>query len=231
MCGRYTQVRPEPELAAFFEAEDLADLPPARYNVAPTDPTAVVVERDERRVVTAYRWGLVPHWAQDPRVGGRMISAGAETIERSPAFRDSFARKRCLVPVDGFYEWLRTPDGKRQPYYITSADGTPLALAGLWSSWRPPGDDTPTIRTCAIVTTTPNELLAPIHDRMPVIVSRDSWSLWLDTTSDHRGELRGLFEPSPADGLIAYPVRQFVNSVRNNGLELIRPLAEPVASP
>src|SRR5450631_3434327 len=132
MCGRYTQVRPEPELAAFFEAEDLADLPPGRYNVAPTDPTAVVVERDGRRVVTAYRWGLVLHWADDPRAGARMINARAETIERLPVFRDAFARKRCLVPVDGFYEWRRSPDGSRQPYYITSADGSPLALAGLW---------------------------------------------------------------------------------------------------
>jgi putative SOS response-associated peptidase YedK len=225
MCGRYTQVRPEPELADLFDAEDLADLPPGRYNVAPTDPTSVVVERDERRVVTAYRWGLVPHWAEDPRVGARMIIARAETIERSPAFRDSFARKRCLVPVDGFYEWRRTPDGGRQPYYITSTDGSPLALAGLWSSWRPK-DEGPTLRTRAIVTTTPNELLAPIHDRMPVIVARDAWPLWLDTTVDHRAELRGLFEPSPAAGLLAYPVDRFVNSVRNNGPELIRPLDE-----
>ena len=136
MCGRYTQVRPEPELAALFDAKDLADLPPGRYNVAPTDPTAVVVERDQRRVVTAYRWGLVPHWAKDPRVGGRMINARAETIERSPAFRDSFARKRCPVPVDGFYEWRRTLDGKRQPYYIPA----PTAHLSPWLGSGRAGD-------------------------------------------------------------------------------------------
>jgi putative SOS response-associated peptidase YedK len=228
MCGRFTQARPEPELADLFEAEDLTDLPAGRYNVAPTDPVAVVVERDHRRALTAYRWGLVPRWAEHPKVGGRMINARAETLERSPAFGASFARKRCLIPVDGFYEWLRSPEGQREPYYITSNDGSPLALAGLWSSWRPAGDDGPPLRTCAIVTTAPNELMAPIHNRMPLIVPRGSWDLWLDTTIDRRPELRGLLEPSPADGLLAYPVGLLVNNVRNNGQELIRPLGERV---
>jgi putative SOS response-associated peptidase YedK len=153
-----------------------------------------------------------------------MINARAETIQRSPAFRSSFARRRCLVPVDGFYEWRRSDDGQRQPYYITTVDGSPFALAGLWSSWRPAGGEGPPLRTCAIVTTTPNELLAPIHDRMPVIVPPASWELWLDTTGDHRPELAALLQPSRSDALLVYPVGSLVNNHRNDGLQLIQPV-------
>ena len=229
MCGRFTQTRLVPELAELFEAEDLVDLPGERYNVAPTEPVAVVVEREHRRVVTAYQWGFVPSWAEDPRVGSRMINARAETIERSPAFRDSFARKRTLIPVDGFYEWRRSADGRRVPYYITSTDGSPLAFAGLWSSWRPAGQDGPPLRTCAIVTTTPNQVMAPIHNRMPVVIARDAWELWLDTTVKPPAELLALLRPSPDDALVAYPVGPLVNNHRNDGPELIRPVGEPAA--
>ena len=223
MCGRVTQARPTSDLARIFDAEDLAELEAGRYNVAPTQPIAVVVERDDRRALTAYRWGLVPPWAPDPKVGSRMINARAETLACSPAFRYSFERKRCLVPVDGFYEWLRSPDGRRQPFYVTTADGSPLALAGLWSSWRPPDEDIPPLRTCAIVTTTRNELLAPIHNRMPVIVPPDCWALWLDPATADRGEHIGLLRPAAVEGLVAYPVGRLVNSPRNDGRQLIEP--------
>ncbi len=144
MCGRFTQERPASELAEIFGAEPLVDDPGAHYNVAPTDEALVVVQREERRAITAYRWGLIPHWAKEARVGSRMFNARAETITASPAFRDAFVRKRCLVPVDSFYEWKR--EGTvRQPYRIVRSDGRPLALAGLWAGWKDPGDrDGPT---------------------------------------------------------------------------------------
>ena len=139
-----------------------------RYNVAPTDEAAVVVQREDRRAVTAYRWGLIPHWAKEAKVGSRMFNARAETITTSPAFRDAFVRKRCLVPVDSFYEWKR--EGTiRQPYRVVRRDGAPLALAGLWAGWRDPATET-VRRTFTIITTTPNEALADLHDRMPVVI-------------------------------------------------------------
>ena len=138
MCGRFSQQRPASELAEIFSAEPLVDDPGPRYNVAPTDDALVVVQREERRAITAYRWGLIPHWADSAKVGSRMFNARAETLTASPAFRDALRRKRCLVPVDAFYEWRR--EGEiRQPYTIARADGRPLVLAGLWDGWRDPG--------------------------------------------------------------------------------------------
>jgi len=224
MCGRFTQQRPTSELAEIFGAEDLADLPGGRFNVAPTDEAAVIVARDERRAVTAYRWGLVPHWAEDPRVGSRMFNARAETLATSPAFRDAFRRRRCLVPVDSFYEWRR--EGKlRLPYRIVRTDDRPLALAGLWSGWR--DRDTGEIRrTFTIVTAGPNELLRPIHDRMPVVVPPEAWERWLEPEPGDPGELLGLLAPVDDPLLVAYPVSRRVNDVRNDGPDLIEPLTD-----
>lgn len=230
MCGRVTQRASSEELARLFDAEDLAQELGGRFNVAPTQPIAVVVESEDRRVVTSYRWGLVPPWAESPKVGGRMINAREETIETSPAFRHSFRRKRCLVPADGFYEWLRTPDGHRQPYYVSRADGTPLALAGLWSVWREPDVEGPLLRTCAIVTTTPNALLARVHDRMPAILGPERWSTWLDPGCEDVGELRAMLQPSPAAELVAYPVSNLVNSVRRDGPDLLTAIGPSIRS-
>ena len=150
MCGRFAQQRPASELAEIFAAEPLADDPGPRFNVAPTDEALVVVQREERRAITAYRWGLIPHWAEGAKVGSRMFNARAETLTTSPAFRDAFVRKRCLVPVDGFYEWKR--EGTvRQPFLIGRADGLPLTLAGLWSGWRDPATER-VVRTFTIIT-------------------------------------------------------------------------------
>lgn len=222
MCGRFTQERPASELAEIFGAEPLVEEPGARYNVAPTDEALVVVQRDERRAVTAYRWGLIPHWATAAKVGSRMINARAETITVSPAFRDAFARKRCIVPVESFYEWKR--DGTiRQPYRIVRRDGMPLALAGLWTGWREP--DTGAVRrTFSIVTTTPNEAIATLHDRMPVVLERETWDRWLDPRRADPSELMGLLAPSEAD-LEIYPVGRDVNDVRRDGPELIARIA------
>jgi len=222
MCGRFTQERPASELAEIFGAEPLVEDPGAHYNVAPTDEALVVVQRDDRRAVTAYRWGLIPHWATAAKVGSRMINARAETITVSPAFRDAFVRKRCIVPVESFYEWKR--DGTiRQPYRIVRRDGEPLALAGLWAGWREP--ETGAVRrTFSIVTTTPNEAVATLHDRMPVVLERATWDRWLDPRPADPSELMGLLAPSEAD-LEIYAVGRDVNDVRRDGPELIARIA------
>jgi putative SOS response-associated peptidase YedK len=223
MCGRFSQQRPASELAEIFAAEPLADELGPRYNVAPTDEAFVVVQRDERRAIAAYRWGLIPHWAADAKIAGRTFNARAETLSSSPAFRDALQRKRCLVPVDGFYEWRRA--GRiRQPFHIARSDGGPLALAGLWAGWREPAGTVR--RTFTIVTTTPNAMMAQLHDRMPVVVPERSWSLWLDPTLTDPGELHGLFLPSDEIALTATPVSRLVNDVRNDGPALVVPLDE-----
>jgi putative SOS response-associated peptidase YedK len=223
MCGRFAQQRPASELAEIFAAEPLTDDPGPRFNVAPTDEALVVVQREERRAITAYRWGLIPHWADAAKVGSRMFNARAESLTTSPAFRDAFRRKRCLVPVDGFYEWKR--DGaRRQPYLIGRADGRPLTLAGLWSGWRDPAADR-VVRTFTIVTSGPNDQMADLHDRMPVVVPEAAWSTWLDPRLDDLAELNGLLAPNEGVALRIVAVGPLVNNVRNDGPELIEPVA------
>ena len=222
MCGRFSQQRPASELAEIFAAEPLGDDPGPRYNVAPTDEALVVVQRGEQRAITAYRWGLIPHWADAAKVGSRMFNARAETLTDSPAFRDAFRRKRCLVPVDGFYEWHREGT-RRQPFAIARADGRPLALAGLWSGWREPAGER-VIRTFTIITTVPNDQMAGLQDRMPVVVPEAAWARWLDPAVHETGEMFGLFEPSDEIELRIWPVRPLVNNVRNDGPELFEPL-------
>ena len=232
MCGRFAQERPASELAEIFAAEPLADELGPRYNVAPTDEALVVVQREERRAITAYRWGLVPHWSTDLKSGSRMFNARAETITTSPAFRAAFQRRRCLVPVDAFYEWRRL-GSERQPYAIGREDGSPLVLAGLWAGWRDPASDpeAPLIRrTFTIVTTTPNTVMAELHDRMPVVLPPDAWDRWLDPTPADPGELLALLQPSDEIELRAYAVERLVNDVRRDGPELLVPLAADLAA-
>ena len=224
MCGRFTQQRPTSEIARIFEAEDLAGDEGGHFNVAPTDEAAVVVQRDDRRAVVRYRWGLAPSWAE-PRHASRAFNARAETLATSGLFRDAFRRRRCLVPADGFYEWLRT-EGGRQPMRIHDPADAPLALAGLWTGRR---DDATGEwqRTFTIVTTRPNAFMEPIHDRMPVVIPRASWAAWLDPTPREPGELRALLEPRDDVELAAYAVVPLVNNVRNNGPELWEPAGAP----
>ena len=222
MCGRFTQQRPASELAEIFAAEPLADELGARFNVAPTDDAYVVVQREDRRAITAYRWGLVPHWARDLKTGSKMFNARAETLTTSPAFRDAFKRRRCLVPVDSFYEWKR--EGTvRQPYLVAQPDGRPLALAGLWAGWKDPDTDV-VRRTFTIITTTPNDALTDLHDRMPVMIPDGAWDRWLDPAPADPGELIGLLQPTDELALRVYAVNRDVNDVRRDGPELIAPL-------
>jgi len=224
VCGRFSQQRPASELAEIFAAEPLSDELGPRFNIAPTDPAYVVVQRDARRAVVAYRWGLIPHWAESAKVASRMFNARAETLGRSPAFADALRRKRCLVPVDGFYEWHRTP-GRPQPYTIGRDDGSLLVLAGLWSGWRDPALDE-VVRSFTIVTTHRNDQLAWLHDRMPVVLPEGSWDAWLAPDADP-SELRNLLEPSDAVALRIRPVSDLVNNVRNDGPALVQPIDLP----
>ena len=228
MCGRFSQQRPASELAEIFAAEPLVEEPEPRYNIAPTDDALVVVQREDRRAITAYRWGLIPHWADAAKVGSRMFNARAETLTASPAFREALRRKRCLVPVDGFYEWRR--DGaRRQPFAIARDDGRPLVLGGLWAGWRDPTADR-VVRTFTIVTTRPNDQMADLHDRMPVVLPDSAWSTWLDPELEDPAELQGLLEPSDEVALRIWPVSALVNNVRNDGPELFEPV-DPAARP
>jgi len=223
VCGRFTQQRPTSELAEIFDAVDLADDEGGHFNVAPTDDAAVVVQRDDRRAIVRYGWGLIPHWVEDAkRQAAKTINARAETVASAPSFRDALRRRRCLVPVDSFYEWKRE-DGVRQPYRIARADGRPLALAGLWAGRRDP-ESGEVRRTFTIVTTRANEQIAGLHDRMPVILAPSAWATWLDVAGTDPGELHGLLVPADGMPLDVYPVVRLVNNVRNDGPELIAPL-------
>lgn len=225
MCGRFTQQRPTSELAQIFGAEDRVMLPGGHFNVAPTQDAAVVVQREEQRAVVAYRWGLVPHWARDLKVGSRMFNARSETVATSPAFRDSLARRRCIVPADSFYEWKREGT-TRQPYRILREDEKPLALAGLWSGWKDPASGEWT-RTFTIITGDPNEVVSDLHDRMPVVLPDGAWERWLDPAFGEPGELLTMLqEPWEELSLVAYPVTTAVNNVRLDGPALIEPLGK-----
>ena len=232
MCGRFSQQRPASELAEIFAAEPLADELGARYNVAPTDDAFVVVQREDRRAITAYRWGLVPFWSKDLKGGSRMFNARAETLTTSPVFREAFKRRRCLVPVDNFYEWKR--EGKvKQPYAIGREDGRPLALAGLWAGWKDPASDEESpiiVRTFTIVTTTPNDAMADLHDRMPVVIPDDAWDRWLDPNPADPSELVAMLDPTDDIALRIFAVNRDVNDVRRDGPELIEPLVEAAPS-
>lgn len=226
MCGRFTQQRPSAELAELFGAENLAGEVEPRFNLAPRQDGLVIVQRDDlRRGLVAYRWGLIPTWARDEKIGNRLFNARAETVASTPAFRASFARRRCIVPADAFYEWEKVTEKIRQPNLVRRDDGAPMALAGLWSLWRDPADpDTPFVRTFTILTTSANATLEPIHDRMPVILPPEAWDRWLDPGASGTAELLGLLVPAPDDLLIRYPVSRRVGDVKSEGPDLVVPL-------
>jgi len=229
MCGRFAQPRSAEELARIFHARPAVELSGERFNVAPTDQVAAVVEHNGERVVDAFRWGLVPFYAKTAKGGARLINARAETVETSPAFRASFQRHRCIVPADAFYEWRRERDpatGKvirSEPFAVRREDGEPMALAGLWASWRDPAT-AERLYTCSIITTDPNELIARIHNRMPVVLDRADWDAWLAEETP-REELHHLMRPAPAEELDAYAVSPAVNNVRSEGPDLLAPLS------
>jgi putative SOS response-associated peptidase YedK len=256
MCGRYASSRRPEDLAEEFEidrstlTETVAEPLSPDYNVAPTKEVYAVVERpggpdhgtgedrrtapEAQRQLRVLRWGLVPFWAKDPSIGNRMVNARMETVGEKPAFRQAFAKRRCLVPADGYYEWYpteqKTKAGKplKQPFFIRPKDGSVLAMAGLYEIWRDPtraDDDPERFRwTCTVLTTSAEDELGRIHDRMPLLVEPDRYAAWLDPARNDPDGLRELLVPAAPGRLEAYPVSTEVNSVRNNGPQLVEPV-------
>ena len=237
MCGRFALAATGEEVAEHYQLSEVPFIVP-RYNIAPTQPVAAVrFNRAGERELTFFQWGLIPSWAKDPSIGSRMINARAETVAEKPAFRRAFAKRRCLVPADGYFEWYLptepdAPVGKtgkpiKQPFFIHPADGSSRAMAGLYEWWRDPtredGDPAAWRLTCTVITTEASDDLGRIHDRMPMTVARDDWHRWLDPDVPAAADL---LAPASAGRLDAYPVSTLVNSVRNNGPELLAPLAE-----
>ena len=220
MCGRYTLKTPVSVLAERFEIEDSPSSITPGYNIAPTQQVATVLAENGKRKLEMLHWGLIPSWAKDPEVGNRMINARAETVAEKPSYRKAFQERRCLILADGFYEWQKTDNGK-QPFYIRMEDGSPFAFAGLWESWHNGRE----IRSCTIITTAPNELAAPIHNRMPVILHPEDYGMWLDPDFGEREPLTSLLKPYPADVMEAYPVSRRVNKPSNNVPGCIEPAA------
>jgi putative SOS response-associated peptidase YedK len=219
MCGRYTLRTPPAKLAEFFGLFREPDVVP-RYNIAPTQQV-LGIRFDENatpREPVLLRWGLIPSWADDAKIGSRMINARADTVATKPAFRTAFRRRRCLVAADGYLEWRQQPDGK-QPYLIGLRDGGPMAFAGLWESWTKGGEP---IESCTIITTDANDAVSAIHDRMPVILLPEDHDRWLGPHSDSKA-LTELLVPYPLDDLAARPVSRTVNDPRNDTPECVEP--------
>jgi putative SOS response-associated peptidase YedK len=231
MCGRFVSASSPDEIARYFDAEAPEALLEPSYNVAPTNDVYAVLSDGGVRRLDAFHWGLVPIWAKDPRQGAKMINARAETLASKNAYKPAFKRRRCLIPADGFYEWKKIPGQKtKQPHFIHQPDGEPLAFAGLWEVWRGPDRQGDPLRSCTIVTTSANETMQPLHDRMPVILPASAWDQWLDPANDDLETLGKLLVPAPPEVIVTHPVSTEVNSVRNKGAELIEPV-DPAPEP
>jgi putative SOS response-associated peptidase YedK len=228
MCGRFVSASPPDEIAKYFDATGTPEalLEPS-YNVAPSNDVYVVVESGGTRHLDTFHWGLVPFWAKDIKVGYKMINARADGLTTKNAFKRAFAKRRCIIPVDGFYEWEKITGRKqKQPMFIARPDGEPLALAGLWEVWRGPDKDNPSdevLRSCTIITGEPNDKIAEIHDRMPIILPPSAWEEWLDPDNDDLEALVKLLVPAPSHLLELRPVSLLVNNVREKGPELLAP--------
>jgi putative SOS response-associated peptidase YedK len=217
MCGRFAQ-RSEPKrLAKEFGVAEVPSVE-ARYNIAPTQDILGVTESEGVREMKFFKWGLVPSWAKDASMGSRLINARSETVGEKPAFREAFKLRRMLIPADGFYEWQRTEGGK-QPFFFQMRDERPFGFAGLWERWKGAGGQL--IESCTILTTEANEVLRPVHDRMPVILHPDDYELWLDEDVRKREFLEDLLRPYPASEMVSHPVSTAINSPRSQGATLI----------
>ncbi len=229
MCGRYTLASKVSDLRDLIDFHDdaLPDDFVARFNIAPTQDVLILRrEKDHHRPMPVMvRWGLVPFWSDDPKIGSRMINARSETVVEKPAFRAALKYRRCLIPADGFYEWHRSVDSKtKTPYWIHRPDRKPFAIAGLWESWNKSG--TGPLETCTILTTGPNALMGMIHDRMPVILQPRDFDRWLSTPPEDAPSLADLLAPAPDDFLEAWPVSTKVNSPATDRPDLIDPIGE-----
>ena len=217
MCGRYTLIADLGDLAQRFEFDGSDFSYDPGYNIAPTESVLTVRNVEDRKAVFM-RWGLVPFWAKDLKIGARMINARAETVAEKPAFRNALKKRRCLVLADGYYEWQKNPVGNR-PFRIILRSGEPFAMAGLWETWRDPQGSV--VLSCTIITTAANDFLSPIHNRMPVILPRKKEELWLEPGVEDPSSLTGILAPYPDEGVDAYEVSTLVNNARNIGPENI----------
>jgi len=224
MCGRYVLSDPVASLCKLFGIDIQALLTP-RFNIAPTQSVPIVRNAPDngQREFKFVRWGLIPKWAKDDSAGAKMINARAETITEKPSYREAFKRRRCLIPTTGFYEWKRIGKSK-EPFYIRMKDRQPFAMAGLWESWQP--SEGAAVESCTIITTGPNEIMRPIHDRMAVIVAPENYATWLDPATKDTGKLSGLLRPFDAQKMEAIPVSNYVNSAAHEGPQCINPSAQ-----
>ncbi len=224
MCGRFVSARPAEELAGYFGAEPADGIElESSHNVAPTNEVYSILVSEGVRQLVALRWGLIPPWAADTRIGNRMINARMETVADSKAYRRPFRARRCIVPADGFYEWTAVPGERhRQPNYIRRTDGEPLAFAGLWERRERPGEDL--VRSTTIITGPANERIAEVHDRMPMILPPSAWEQWLDPSCDDVAALQGLLTPAPSQLFTVHPVGREVNNPRRKGAHLVQPV-------
>ena len=216
MCGRFAQIEPLGSIEKAFFIDEVHSEAGSSYNVAPGNKVVSVVIWEGKRVLVDFQWGLIPHWAKDPKIGNKLINARSETVHEKPSFKSSFASKRCLIAANGFYEWKKEGDSKI-PVYIKLSSRDLFAFAGLWSKWAS-GDKV--YNTCTILTTDPNELLKPVHNRMPVILPKDKEEDWLDISAP-QDEIRALLTPYPPGEMEYYPVSTFVNSPKNDSPECI----------
>jgi putative SOS response-associated peptidase YedK len=224
MCGRFTLTVDPGQLHEAFPWASVPDEFPPRFNIAPTQPVAVI-PNDGLNRMDFYTWGLIPSWAKDPEIGNRLINARAETLAEKPAFRSAFKRRRCLILADGFYEWMQQADKKSKiPMYIQLADKKPFAFAGLWEIWN--SSDGSEIRSCTIITTRPNRLMEEIHNRMPAILAPQHYQSWISPDEQDARSLATFLEPIPAAEMKAYPVSRLVNSPNNDVPDCIRPITE-----
>lgn len=223
MCGRFSLAANKNQLAeAFAQFEPPAELTP-RYNIAPSQPVAVVANTGENKV-DFFVWGLIPSWAKDIKIGNRMINARSETLAEKPSFKAAYKRRRCLILADGFYEWRKNPDKTKTPMYIQLESQEPFAFAGLWESWHSP--DGGNILSCTIITTQPNDFMAHIHNRMPVILPRRAYQQWLDPAEQAPDRLQHWLAPYPAEAMAAYPVSTLVNNPGNDVPDCINPIEQ-----
>ena len=226
MCGRYAITSAPEAIRALFGYPEQPNFPP-RYNVAPSQPVPIVRLHEGVRSFGLVRWGLIPSWVKDPRTFSLVINARGESVIERPAFRHAMQRRRCLFPADGFYEWRQEGRAKR-PYFVRARAGGPLAFAGLWETWTGPNGEE--METAAIVTTRANQTLAPLHDRMPVVIAPDAFDFWLDGRKVDGETAAALIAPAPDDLLEAYEVAPLVNWVDNDSAELIAPAPAGVAT-
>lgn len=221
MCGRFTFSMDMEELAEAFPGVDFSIYFEPNYNIAPSQDVLAISNIDASKA-TLLRWGLVPHWAKDITIGNKMINARGETLAEKPSFKHPYKRQRCLIVADGFYEWKKEQD-KKTPMHIRMKTKKPFAFAGLWERWSPP--DQGPLFSCTIITTDANDLLAPVHHRMPVILQPEDYDLWLSSKEQPAENLNHLLTAYPSDEMICYPVSRMVNNPKNNSPECIKPVA------